>query len=135
MPAQRAVPVLRVIDVGRSLAWYREVLGFVGDPFPDKAPYRFAILRHGSAELMLRAAAPQGPPVRASYDWDVYLRLEGEPMRDLCARLAARGVVTRRLERMPYGVAEFEITDPDGYTLCLAQVLQEGDEDLPTPEG
>jgi len=29
--------------------------------------------------------------------------------------ITARGIVTRRLERMFYGPAEFEITDPDGY--------------------
>lgn len=133
MPAQRAVPVLRVADVGRSLAWYREVLGFSADPFPDSPPYRFAILRHGPAELMLRAGPAQVGQIRTPYDWDVYLRLQGEAFRELFARLQARGVVSRRLERMPYGLAEFEITDPDGYTLCLAQPDDDGGHDLPTP--
>jgi len=36
------------------------------------------------------------------------------------------------LERMPYGLAEFEITDPDGYVLCLSQLLEDAS-DLPTP--
>jgi hypothetical protein len=33
---------------------------------------------------------------------------------------------------MFYGLAEFEITDPDGYVLCLGQLLED-DSDLPTP--
>jgi hypothetical protein len=45
----------------------------------------------------------------------------------------ATSMVTRRLERMPYGLAEFEITDPDGYVLCIGQALDDAD-DLPTPE-
>ncbi len=35
---------------------------------------------------------------------------------------------------MFYGLAEFEITDPDGYVLCLSQLL-ENVEDLPAPSG
>ncbi len=132
MPITQAVPLLRVADVARSMAWYGETLGFVGDPFPATPPYEFAILRHGSVQLMLRRGTP---PVRATprqYDWDVYLHREGPRFREMCAALAERGVVTRRLERMIYGMAEFEITDPDGYVLCLGQAL-EGAGDLPTP--
>jgi hypothetical protein len=33
---------------------------------------------------------------------------------------------------MFYGLAEFEITDPDGYVVCLSQLLENA-EDLPTP--
>jgi hypothetical protein len=65
-------------------------------------------------------------------DWDVYLRLEGAPFRELFAELSRRGVVTRRLERMFYGLAEFEITDPDGYAICLSQALEDAS-DLPAP--
>lgn len=36
------------------------------------------------------------------------------------------------LERMFYGLAEFEITDPDGYVLCFGQSLDDAS-DLPTP--
>ena len=66
------------------------------------------------------------------YDWDVYLRLESSRFRELFAEFSARGIVTRRLERMFYGLAEFEITDPDSYVICLSQLLQDAS-DLPTP--
>ena len=132
MAIKQAVPVLRVADVGRSIEWYRGTLGFVGDPFPATPPHQFAILRHGPAEMMLRRGSA---PIRVRpgpYDWDVYLRLEGSRFRELFAQLSARGLVTRRLERMFYGLAEFEITDPDGYVVCLSQLLEEAG-DLPTP--
>jgi uncharacterized glyoxalase superfamily protein PhnB len=132
MAIKQAVPLLRVADVGRSMEWYRSTLGFVGDPFPDKPPYQFAILRHGTVEMMLRCGSPPVRSKPAQYDWDVYLRLEGSRFRELFVQLSQRGIVTRRLERMFYGLAEFEITDPDGYVICLSQLLEDA-ADLPTP--
>ncbi len=114
------------------MEWYRATLGFVGDPFPAAAPHAFAILRHGHTELMLRRGAAPVREAPKPYDWDVYLRLEGTPFRELFALLNRRGIVSRRLERMFYGLAEFEITDPDGYVICLSQKLENA-EDLPTP--
>ena len=133
MPIQQAIPLLRVADVRRSMDWYRAMLGFVGDPFPAAQPYRFAILRHGKVELMLRQGVPALRSNPRPHDWDIYLRLEATPFREAYAHFKAQGVVTRRLERMFYGLAEFEITDPDGHALCLSQALDHMD-DLPTPE-
>jgi hypothetical protein len=131
MPIKQAVPVLRVADVTRSVEWYGTTLAFRGSPFPEKPPYEFAILRHGAVELMLRRGAPTARPPRM-YEWDVYLRREGARFREVHAAFAAQGIVNRRLERMPYGLCEFEIVDPDGYIICLSQELEDAD-DLPTP--
>ena len=62
------------------------------------------------------------------------MRREGSGLREVFAAFSARGIVTRRLERMFYGLAEFEITDPDGYVICLSQLLEDAS-DLPTPAG
>ena len=132
MSIAKTIPLLRVSNVGRSIEWYRAALGFVGDPFPTAPPHQFAILRHGQAELMLRRGAPPDRSVSQPYDWDVYLRLESNRFRELFAALNARGIVTRRLELMFYGLAEFEITDPDGYRICLSQLLDDVS-DLPAP--
>ena len=132
MKIVQAVPALRVADVARSMEWYRTMLGFSGDPFPATAPHAFAILRHGPAEIMLRRCAPCGERAPRPYDWDVYLRFEGSQFRELHAKLSACGIVTRRLERMFYGLAEFEVTDPDGHVLCLSQELADSS-DLPAP--
>jgi uncharacterized glyoxalase superfamily protein PhnB len=127
-----ATPVLRVADVGKSLAWYREMLDFDGAPFPEKPPHDFAILRHGECEIMLRKGASWATGKPCPHDWFIYVRLEGAKIRDLFALLSAKGIVTRRLERMFYGQAEFEITDPDGYAICIAEPL-ENMSDLPNP--
>ena len=132
MAIKLLAPVLRVTDVARSMQWYRETLAMVGDPFPARPPHEFAILRQGQVELMLRKGSP--PPRTASrqYDWDVYLRREGGRFREIYEAFQTMGIVTRRLERMPYGLAEFEISDPDGYVICLSQMLEDAG-DLPTP--
>jgi hypothetical protein len=92
MALKQAVPLLRVTDVARSMGWYCGTLGFVGDPFPASPPYEFAILRHGQVELMLRRGSP---PVRQprQYDWDVYLRRDGDRFREMFAAFNARGIV------------------------------------------
>ena len=60
------------------------------------------------------------------------MRLEGTRFHEVFGKLSTHGVVTRRLELMPYGLAEFEITDLDGYAICLSQELEDAS-DLPTP--
>jgi catechol 2,3-dioxygenase-like lactoylglutathione lyase family enzyme len=131
MPIKQIVPVLRVADVARSIEWYRGTLGFAADPFPATPPYEFAILRQGTTELMLRRGSPTARMGRRHYDWDVCPRIENPRMREVFAAFETRGIVTRRLERMAYDLAEFEVTDPDGYILCLSQHLEDSS-DLPT---
>ena len=59
MRFERAVPVLQVADVGRSIGWYVAAFGCDADPFPPKPPYAFAILRRGGVEIMLQCGTPR----------------------------------------------------------------------------
>jgi catechol 2,3-dioxygenase-like lactoylglutathione lyase family enzyme len=124
-----AVPVLRVADVGRTIAWYGDVLGFTADPFPAQPPYVFAILANGLTEIMVRRlpGCRRDPTVEG---WDVYLRLGGGRIRDVYALLKQRQTILRPLQRMPYPFAEFEVEDPDGYRLCLGEEVGDAP-DLP----
>ena len=54
---QSAVPAFRVANVARSMAWYRDVLGFAADPFGPPADPSFAIFRRDGAEF----DAPEDP--------------------------------------------------------------------------
>ena len=122
MEPERAIPLLRVADVARSAAWYRDILGFNVDVFPDEKPHVFAILTRGPAEIMLRRSSFARSPHWE--DWDVRLPLKSG-LRELYARLVPLGVVSRHLERMPYCDCEFDIRDPDGYVICLSQMLED----------
>lgn len=119
------VPVLRVTDVERSIVWYREILGFEADPFPDVPPYEFCILRRDATELMLRRSPDPVVRARRSYDWDVYIRLAGEELVPLLDRARKRTPLVRGPELMPYGQVEFELEDPDGYRVCVAEALND----------
>lgn len=132
MTLTQAIPLLRVTDVARSIEWYNRILGFLGVPFPPKPPYEFAILRASKVEIMLRRSPFVQNPKRRQYDWDVYIRLEGGRFRESAKELLVVGVVTRQPERMFYGAAEFEITDPDCNVLCVSEALEDAS-DLPTP--
>ena len=124
MPLKLAIPVLRVTDVARSIDWYHRTLAFVGDPFPATPPFQFAILRQEEVELMPRLGAPPARTRPRPYDWDVYLRREGDRFREVFAVFSAQGIVTRRLKRMFYGLAEFEIIVPDGKSFVSVNSLK-----------
>jgi len=86
---QRAVPVLQVRDVERSMGWYVDTFGFQPDPFPEKPPYGFAILRRDDSEIMLQCADAK-ETIHSGDGWAVYLRTSGE---DLLALATAIGRV------------------------------------------
>ena len=47
-------PVFAVADIGATIRWYEEQLGFIGDPFPAHEPYVFAIMYRDKVEIMLQ---------------------------------------------------------------------------------
>lgn len=117
------MPVLRVSDVARSLAWYRDNLGFEADPSPADAPHEYCTLRRDRAELMLRRAHAPIARVVDAYDWDVYIRLDGGELTQLLDHARRRTPLVRGPEVMPAGQVEFELEDPDGHRVCVAEVL------------
>ena len=123
---QRAVPVLQVASVEKSLRWYVDVLGFAADTFPKSPPYSFAILRKDGAEIMLQCAG-QFEPANSSerapdpeFLWSVYLRIMGPAILDIAAAVEKKAQLLRGPERMFYGLVEFELCDPDGYRVCVS---------------
>jgi catechol 2,3-dioxygenase-like lactoylglutathione lyase family enzyme len=56
---KKLTPNLVVADVARSVAFYRDVLGFaVATTVPETPPYAFAIVQHGAVEVFLNAREP-----------------------------------------------------------------------------
>lgn len=118
-----AVPVLRVTDVARSMAWYEKVLGFSSDPFGPAEDPLFAILRRDGVELMLQkvrsgVGAPRSATT-AGGGWDVYLRIDD-------AHSFREGVQVEvpevgPIEMREYGCQEFVLADPDGHIIVLGE--------------
>ena len=125
-----AVPVLKVSDVQRSIAWYESLFGFTADPFPSSPPYTFAILCRDGAQIMLQGIDVTGRDQllgRGVHDeWDVYLRMHGGNLLALAAAAKNRTELLRGPERAFYGQVEFEVADPDGHRICVGEVLPAG---------
>ena len=124
MPKLSSVtPCFPVADVGATMRWYEETLGFATDPFPEQEPYVFAMVRRDDVEIMLQRIVGYQKPdlysLRSGGVWDAYVRMEGvkeffESTKDLVE-------TTKPLRRQPYGMWEFEVKDPNGYVLVFAE--------------
>jgi hypothetical protein len=119
-------PVFAVADVGATIRWYEQELGFAGDPFPSYEPYVFGILRRDDIEIMVQRVADYQKP--DLYDlrngggvWDAYLRITGLP--ELYERVKDRLELKKPLRRQPYGLSEFEIKDLNGYILVFSELI------------
>lgn len=125
-----AMAVLGVSSVEQSIAWYARVFGFDATPYPERPPYRMALLSRGGAELMLRqGAGPVDPPA----GWALCIRLAGGRIRTLYEDLRASSDVVSPLRRMPYHDMEFEVRDPDGYLIAVSEWVDQAD-DVPGVE-
>ena len=119
-------PNLIVADVERSIAFYRDILGFtVQTTVPDASPYVFAILRSGPVEVYLNAPGPafeeypvlNGRPIGATLT--LFIRITG--IQAAYESLKTRVNVVMPLEKKWYGPTEFACTDPDGYVITFAE--------------
>jgi uncharacterized glyoxalase superfamily protein PhnB len=112
-----------VADIGATIQWYEEQLGFIGDPFPSQEPYVFAILRRDDVEIMLqRVDGYQKPDLYRLRDggvWDAYISVEG--VKDLYESVREEATIVQPLRKQPYGNWEFEVKDPNGYVLVFSE--------------
>jgi len=117
--------VFLVDDVGATARWYRDMLGFRFNTFPDAEPFEWASLIHGRAEIMLQRAAgyrkPDLDPYRPGGVWNAYLYVTG--IDALHERIRDQVVVRRAPSDQPYDLRELEIADPNGYVLALGEQI------------
>jgi uncharacterized glyoxalase superfamily protein PhnB len=113
-----------VADISATVQWYEEQLGFIGDPFPDREPYVFAILRRDDVQIFLqRIVNYQKPDIynaRPGGVWDAYIHVYG--IKDLYESVrVGEATIVQPLRRQPYGNWEFEVKDPNGYILVFSE--------------
>jgi catechol 2,3-dioxygenase-like lactoylglutathione lyase family enzyme len=122
----KLTPNLIVSDVGRSLAFYRDVLGFtVGATVPDASPYVFASVQSGPVEVFLNAPEPAIAEYPAFKDRPIggtlTLFIEVVDIARAHESLKDRVKIVMPLEHKWYGVTEFAFEDPDGYLITFAE--------------
>jgi uncharacterized glyoxalase superfamily protein PhnB len=114
---------LTVGDLERSLAWYRDVLGFtVGERWEEAGRLRGVQMKAGHCDVLLNQDDFQKGGDRAK---GVGVRLWLSTAQDVDAvaeRARAEGAV---LDQPPaetsWGAYVFAITDPDGYRLTIVR--------------
>ncbi|MBK8101669.1 MAG: VOC family protein [Planctomycetes bacterium] len=123
-PHLRAVtPLLVVADLPRSIAFYRDRLGYADASVWGKPPC-FAMTHRDGFDLMLSLAgdAAHLQPNGRHDLWDLYLKVD-----DLAAEITALHIAGVPIDKGPtdteYGMREIEVQDPDGHRICLAEDL------------
>ena len=122
----KLTPNLVVADVDRSLAFYRDVLGFdVQVTVPDAGPFVFAAVTHGNVEVFLNArdaAVAEYPAFRERpVGGTLTLFMEVTGVEAAYAALGSKVTVVMPLEKKWYGSTEFAFLDPDGYVITFAE--------------
>jgi len=123
---KKLTPNLIVSDVARSVAFYRDLLGFaVAATVPDEAPYVFASVQSGSVEIFLNAPEPAVAEYPAFKDRPIggtlTLFIEVVDIARVHASLKGSVRIVMPLEHKWYGVTEFAFEDPDGYVITFAE--------------
>ena len=134
MKLARLVPELTVSDLARSLAFWRDLVGFrIRYDRPEEG---FAYLDLDGAEVMLDQHSAEGRhwltrPFETPLGNGINLQITVEDVAPILDRLAAaRWPLFMRVEEKWYragdlelGQRQFVVADPDGYLLRLTQEL------------
>ena len=118
-------PNLVVSSIDRSLAFYRDVLGFtLVTTVPDQAPYAFAWMQRDTVNVFLNSEASADVKAAAGTNM-LYITVEaadkGSGVDALFAAVTNRAPVVMAPTDQFYGMRELTIKDPDGYVVIFAQ--------------
>lgn len=122
------VPLLNVYDMRRTVAFYRDVLGFELEQQwePDGHLY-WASMKRGGTKLMFNAEYEdhERKPEHDRPHQDVIFYFYPQDVVGLRESLIAHGCKVSALQVVHYNHKQFEVKDPDGYRLCFSQPTTE----------
>jgi catechol 2,3-dioxygenase-like lactoylglutathione lyase family enzyme len=126
MTIHGVTPLLQVFNMPRSVAFYRDVLGFaVIHTSEPGEQFDWAMLKRGDAVLMLNTAyesheRPSAPdPERVAAHADTILFFGCESVDEVAAHLKAKGWRADEPVTTHYAMRQLYTKDPDGYELCF----------------
>jgi glyoxylase I family protein len=127
-------PLIQVFDMPRSLAFYRDLLGFevyAASPEVNTGEGCFSHwiwLRSGAVDLMLNTQydsnerPAQADASRTATHGDTAFFIACEDVQALHEQLTSRGLKAPAPTLAPYGIKRFTIKDPDGYEIVYQEV-------------
>jgi glyoxylase I family protein len=125
-------PLIGVFDMTKSLAFYRDLLGFEvisASPEVETLEGRFSHwmwLRFGAADLMLNTQYDSNErperPVESKTHGDTCFYIGCADVDVAYEQLTRRGLKADPPAMARYGLKLFSVKDPDGYTLVFQEV-------------
>ncbi|MBK6486091.1 MAG: VOC family protein [Gemmatimonadetes bacterium] len=118
-------PLLMTSSIQRSLAFYRDRLGFtvVGRDAERDEDVRWCRVARDGASLMLQQADVDQSPATSS-DRRLALYIVCDDVDALHADFSARGLQLPVPVNAYYSMRQLEVPDPDGYAVCFETPLQ-----------
>ena len=112
-------PSLLVRNLNRSLAWYRDVVGFtVDEMYEQKGELKGASLIAGSVRIFL--SQDDGAEGREGAGVGLYCTT-AQNVDEVAVAIKARGAtLASEPADMPWGVRAFSLADPDGYRVTIS---------------
>ena len=124
LPNQVSVVMINVSDMKKSVAFYRDVLGF---KLRFESPGWSEIETEGSTLALHLAPKSTAPPAHGPVAGTVAIGFNVDDVDATCKELTARGArfVMPPMDRPEEGIRLAVLVDPDGCGLSIAQLLQQ----------
>ncbi|MGB7203622.1 MAG: VOC family protein [Pyrinomonadaceae bacterium] len=124
-------PLIQVFNMPRSLAFYRDLLGFeVGSDSGNGDDSSWVWLRLNGCDLMLNdqyepGNVPNEPPVeRTKWHGDTCLYFGCRDTDAAYDYLKSKGVELDPPKVASYGMKQLYVRDPDNYNICFQQPVE-----------
>ena len=116
------MPAITASDLGASIAWYRDVMGFVVAREIEHEGQRVgAMLSAGGVQFMLgQDDFAKGRDRQKGIGFRLYCVSE-QDVDELAAGIKGRGgTLDQEPTDQPWGARDFAVTDPDGFKITIS---------------
>jgi uncharacterized glyoxalase superfamily protein PhnB len=113
---------LTVKDLRRSLAWYRDVVGFIVDQEHERGGTLQAVsLRAGDVRILITQDDGAKGADRVKGEGFSLMLTTAQNVDDVAKRITERGgTLDSAPTDMPWGARVFRVRDPDGFKLVIS---------------
>lgn len=123
---KKLTPNLMVEDVAKTLALYRNILGFeLVMAIPNEEHPDWAMMKQGDVEVMFQSRKSLGGEIPALKEakiggsFTMYVDVEG--IDELYEKLKGKTDIVQDMHKTFYGSKEFAIRDANGYVLAFSE--------------
>lgn len=120
LKAKTLVPLLRTVELDKTIKFYTSVLGFVC--VNHNTEWGWATLSLGEIEVMFALPNDHAPFERPDFTGSFYIRVEN--IEGWWKKMKSRAEVVYPLDEFDYGMREFAIYDNNRYMLQFGEEIK-----------